>query len=186
MADPTPSRPTSPEAQELLWLRCRRGDRTAWEELVATWERPLFYYVRQMTRSEERALQALQETWVQVFTSLGSLTDPARLAPWLYTIARRTAFRSLGRQRDEPVESAQADPLVPDLAESEHDAEAVHLGLSKIAAPLREVLTLFFLEDLSIAEIAQVLGIPAGTVKSRLHTARASLRRVLVSHVQDE
>ena len=59
------------------------------------------------------------------------------------------------------------------------DAEQVHYGLGRISLPHREILTLFFLQDLSLEEIADVLGIPFGTVKSRLHYARRALKAVL-------
>ena len=59
------------------------------------------------------------------------------------------------------------------------DAEQVHRGLASLSRPHREVLTLFFLEDMSVEEVASVLGVPPGTVKSRLHYAKRSLRKVI-------
>lgn len=59
------------------------------------------------------------------------------------------------------------------------DAEHIHRGLLKLSLPHREVLTLYFLEDLSVEEVAVILGVPAGTVKSRLHYARLALRKVI-------
>jgi RNA polymerase sigma factor (sigma-70 family) len=186
---PLPPLPDDPRgaARELLVLRCRRGERAAWEELVAIWERPLLYYLRRMARSEGEAVAWLQDTWVRVFTSLGTLSDPARLAAWLYMIARRVALRNLGAiaeaRGDEIDVHDGADPGRDTLRELE-DAEAVHWGLDRLAPAQREVLVLFFLEDLSLREIAEVLGIPVGTVKSRLHTARGELRSLL-EHTED-
>lgn len=178
---PVPQDPRQAQ-RELLVLRCRRGERAAWEELVASWERPLLYYLRRMARSEGEAVAWLQDTWVRVFTSLGTLSDPARLAAWLYTIARRVAQRHLGAiaeaRGDEIDADDGADPGRDTLRELE-DADAVHWGLGRLAPARREVLVLFFLEDLSLREIAEVLGIPVGTVKSRLHKARSELRSLL-------
>jgi RNA polymerase sigma factor (sigma-70 family) len=178
---PVPEDPRQAE-RELLVLRCRRGERAAWEELVARWERPLLYYLRRMARSEGEAVAWLQDTWVRVFTSLGTLSDPARLAAWLYTLARRVALRHLGDIADgrgaELDAEGEPDPGRDALREFE-DAEAVHWGLARLAPAQREVLVLFFLEDLSLREIAEVLGIPVGTVKSRLHKARGELRSLL-------
>ena len=179
-------RPATPDLlqaeRELLVLRCRRGERADWEELVAGWERPLFYYLRRMARSEGEAVAWLQDTWVRVFTSLGTLGEPARLAAWLYTIARRVALRHLGDiagGRGEELDADhESDPGRDALREFE-DAEAVHWGLDRLAPARREVLVLFFLEDLSLREIADVLGIPVGTVKSRLHKARSELKSLL-------
>lgn len=183
MSTPSASNDPRKNARELLCMRCQRGDRKAWEELVAHWERPLFYYVRRMARSEEDALQILQDTWLRVFSSLPSLTDPARLAAWLYTITRRVVLRYIGEFGDERLAqadvSAQQDMRRDSGGEVDEEAEAVHWGLAQLAPVQREVLVLFYLEDLSLTEMAEVLAIPVGTVKSRLNKARGELKAVL-------
>lgn len=167
--------------RELLALRCRRGERAAWEELVATFERPLFYYVRRMVRGSDEAWVVLQETWVRVFTSLGTLEDPRRLAPWLYAVARKALQQhvaELARERGIPADLEDA-PEPSSVVTTEHDPERVHAALAELSLAHREVLVLFFLEDLSLQAIAEVLDVPAGTVKSRLFHARRSLERIL-------
>jgi RNA polymerase sigma factor (sigma-70 family) len=177
------SRDTDAVARELLALRCRRGDRAALEELIRTWERPLLYFLRRLVPDEADAWDVLQQTWVRVLRGIGSLDDPRGLAPWLYRVARNTAFshaRSLGPPheplKDRP-DARAADP-VSGCVEFE-DAERVHRGLLSLSLAHREVLMLFFLEDLSVEEVATVLGVPPGTVKSRLHYAKLALRKVL-------
>lgn len=167
----------------LLATRCQRGEPAALAELVRAWERRLFFYVRRMLEDEQEAWQVLQEVWVAALSRIGGLREPERLAPWLYTIARNTLMSHLRgryaeRRRVEPAgaeEPADTDDLHARMA----DAERVYAGLARIPLVDREVLALFFLEDLSIAEIAEVLEIPPGTVKSRLFKARKSLRAVL-------
>ncbi len=167
--------------RELLALRCRRGERAAWEELVGAFERPLFYYVRRMVRGSDEAWVVLQETWVRVFSSLATLEDPARLAPWLYAVARNTLKQhvaELANERQVPTDLADVqDPLTLDSAE--HDPERVHAALAELPLLQREVIVLFFLDDLSLQAIAEVLNVPVGTVKSRLHHARRSLHEIL-------
>lgn len=168
-----------------LALRCQRGSRDAWEELVRTWERPLYYYLRRLCAPGEDALGLLQETWIQVFSSLGSLSDPASLPHWLYVLARRTwASGRASSQRELP----SADPDTPssverttfDPADEEGvDAEALHHALDRLPHADRELLTLVYLNDLRLAEVATVLEIPEGTVKSRLSTARTRLAEQL-------
>jgi RNA polymerase sigma-70 factor (ECF subfamily) len=170
-------------ARELLALRCRRGDRAALEELIRTWERRLLYFVRRLVRDEADAWDVLQKTWVRVLNGIGSLSDPRSLVPWLYRVARNTALSHV-RSREPPHESLAdyPDACAGDPAGGPpefEDAEQVHRGLLALSLPHREVLTLFFLEDLSVEEVAAVLGVPPGTVKSRLHYAKRALRKAI-------
>jgi RNA polymerase sigma factor (sigma-70 family) len=169
---------------ELLVLRCQRGEREAFEELVGLWERRLFFYIRRLVGDEEDAWQILQEVWLQVLRGIRALRDPLRLPVWLYAVTRNTVMshhrEEYGRERALVLETAE---LPESSGEDDHarldDAEQVHYGLSRIPRVDREVLTLFFLRDLSIDEVAEVLRIPPGTVKSRLFKARKALRAVL-------
>jgi RNA polymerase sigma-70 factor (ECF subfamily) len=154
----------------------------AWDELVEQWNDRLMYYLRRLINDEHEAANAVQEVWLGAFRSLNSLGDGARLAPWLYTIARRTAMNHLRDKYATPL----LQPLLPEHASTEDDeqltfdnAELVHFGLAQLGLCEREVLTLYFLNDLAVGEIAELLEIPPGTVKSRLHKARGDLRRVL-------
>lgn len=168
---------------ELLVTRCRQRDLEAWDELVLLWNDRLFYYLRRLIDHEQDATNALQDVWLHAIRDIRSLRDGSRFAPWLYTIARRTAmthFRREYSRREESASEMVADEIddVPDELFFEN-AELVHFGLGRLGLPEREVLTLFFLEDLTIKEIAELLGIPTGTVKSRLFKARRDMRRVL-------
>ena len=169
--------------QELLVVRCQLGERAAMEELVSRWERPLLFYIRRFVPDGRDPLQVMQDVWVKVIGGIGSLRDPARVAPWLYTLARNAVMDHLREHyRREPL-------LEPERAEEEATgddgmswfvaAEQVHYGLSRVSVVDREVLTLYFLNDLSIDDIAGVLRVPPGTVKSRLFYARRNLRDVL-------
>lgn len=173
--------------QKLLVTRCQLGERAALEELVRTWERPLLFYVRRLIPAEPDALHVLQDVWLKVFTGLGTLRDPSRLAPWLYSLTRRTLMDHLRDQYARHALLSTDDVVdVPDPAPGAADtsgwflaAEEVYVGLSRVSVVDREVLTLYFLQDLSIDDIAHVLRIPPGTVKSRLFNARKALRQVL-------
>ena len=168
--------------EELLALRCRRGERAALEELVRTWEKRLFYFIRRLVDNEADAWDVLQQTWIRVLSGMGALREPRSLGPWLYRVARHAAFnhgqvRATYRRllRDYPA----AAPANEDSAREEFEsAEQVHHGLLHLSLPHREVLTLLFLEDFSVEAIAQILDVPPGTVKSRLHHAKRALRAV--------
>lgn len=170
---------------ELLVVRCLRRDPAAARQLVRMFEPALLYYVRRIVGSEADAWDVLQETWMRVFRTLGQLKDTRAFPAYLYTTARHravahlrsaTAREALLASIDPP---AELDEAISDAEFCADDAAAVHHGLEKISLPHREVLTLFFLEELSVAEIAAVVGVPPGTVKSRLHHARRALRAIL-------
>ncbi|MEN6576095.1 MAG: RNA polymerase sigma factor [Phycisphaerales bacterium] len=168
---------------ELLVLRCRQRRQDALEELIRTWERPLLYYVRRLVDKDEDARQILQETWLKVFQGLVGLRNPASLPAWLYGIARNTAISHLRARCQERALFESDDGTQYSDGDDAHlrfdNAERIHFGLGRISLVHREVLTLFFLQDLSLEEIAAVLEIPAGTVKSRLHHAKRALKAVL-------
>ena len=169
---------------EWLVTRCKRRDVAAWDELVARWNDRLLYYLRRLISHEEDATNALQEVWLAAVRGIHHLRDDSRLAPWLYTIARRTAMTHFRQDysRLEESSSDQVDQVSDDAFEEQmqfDNAELVHHGLQQLGLPEREVLTLHFLEDLTTGEIATLLGIPTGTVKSRMFKARNDLRRVL-------
>jgi len=168
---------------ELLVLRCRRGQKDALEELVTSWERRLFYYIRRLIEDEQEAWGVLQETWVKILQGIRNLREPRKLPSWLYTIARNTAMSHLRAKYtievllQQDTDSCVIEDNSDNLAFEE--AEQVHYGLGRISLQHREVLTLFFLNDLSLEEIAQVANIPVGTVKSRLYYAKQALKDVL-------
>ena len=168
---------------EMLVLRCKRGEKQAFNELIRQWEGRLLYYLRRLVATEEDAWDVLQQTWIKVLKGIKALDDPQRLPTWLYQIARRTAA---SHWRDHYQERARMgdNADLAELAEAEEgwhfdDAEQVHRALGRISLAHREVLTLCFLEDLSLEQMAEVLAVPLGTVKSRLCYAKRALRAIL-------
>jgi RNA polymerase sigma-70 factor, ECF subfamily len=173
----------------LLAVRWQRGDRSAFDGIVTIWERPLFYYLRRLTSSEADAWELLQETWLKVLRSLGALRDPHTLPAYLYTTARNTAFSRMRRRDYENNgvydERVSDDGSLTDISAMEN-AEAVHHALDQLPLPQREALTLYFLQDLSMDDMATLLEVPLGTVKSRLHYAKNALRKILESGDDDD
>lgn len=168
--------------QELLAIRAKRGDNEAFEEIVRTLERPMFYYVRRLVESDEDAWDVLQQTWVKAFRGLGSLRETKRFRIWLYAIAHRTVMshhRAAYRNQavlDEPFDS---EAVEADATPRPEDAERIHVALAQLDPNSRAVLTLRFLERLSVEETAEIIGVPSGTVKSRLFHAKKALKKIL-------
>ncbi|HVY68894.1 MAG TPA: sigma-70 family RNA polymerase sigma factor [Verrucomicrobiae bacterium] len=169
--------------EETLWvIRARDGDAQAFARLLARHEQPLFYYLRRLIGQPEAALDAHQEVWLDAYRGFQRLRSPEAFRPWLYRIAHDKAARHvrreiLERQHTEPLEEAH-DASVPE-GDDTRDPEAVHQALDRLPPSQREVLTLHYLRDLNLEEMAAMLGCPAGTIKSRLYHARLALRRLL-------
>jgi RNA polymerase sigma-70 factor, ECF subfamily len=166
----------------LLVVRYQRGDQSAFPEIVALWERSLFYYLRRLSACEADAWELLQETWLKLFRSLSSLRDPQSLPSFLYTTARNTA---ISRMRNHKVHDAAdtinevSDETATTTVQAFDNAEQVHHALDQLPLAQREALTLYFLHDLSLEEMATLLDVPLGTVKSRIHYGKLALRSAL-------
>lgn len=164
---------------ELLVLRWRRGDRAALDEIFAHWNPRLLFYVRRLVGDEQQALDVLQQAWVQVVRRLAAVREPRRLGAWLYAVARNAAAAHLRNGRPTDGEERLSDVPADDPRLPLEDVEAVHHALARLPPDQREVLTLYFMQDLTVQEIAGVVGVPPGTVKSRLHYAKHAMRRLL-------
>ena len=166
---------------ELLVVRCQEGGREAFDLLVRRWQRRLWRYARRLTGSDDAAWDVMQETWMAILKQIRRLSDPAWFAVWAYRIVRNKCAdhcRRASRQRHLAVALAQRQEAHADPPR-EGPGDAVAAALRRLPPDRQELLTLKYAADLNIIEIAVVLGIPAGTVKSRLHHARAQLRRIL-------
>lgn len=165
---------------ELLVVRCQLGERPAFDELIDRWGEPIWRYVRRLARSDDAANDLVQDVWIRVLRGIEGLRDGSRLRAWLFGIARRTLMDRLREEYATPGlddlddEDLPAPEAQPDLDTDSADVEA---GLARLPVVEREILTLFYLRELSLAEVADVIGVPVGTVKSRLFRARKLLRR---------
>jgi RNA polymerase sigma factor (sigma-70 family) len=171
-------------ADELLAVRCQLGERDAFDELIARWHEPLWRYLRRLANHDDVAADLSQDTWIRVLRGIGNLREPASLRPWLFGIARRVAMDRLRLWYSRPqADEVDLDQLAAPPEDLEPEADLVALDHAMTAMPLadREALTLFYLRELSIQDMATLLQIPEGTIKSRLFRARQALRRELES-----
>jgi RNA polymerase sigma-70 factor (ECF subfamily) len=182
--DPTPM----PESREtidepLLVLRCQAGDEAAFAQIVQRYHARVHYYLVKMLGSADRADDALQELWIDVIRSIGKLRDVSAWRSWLYRIARDRAFRTIRCAKSRPVGMDIASIDVPDEEDDEEfspeDVARVHRALDQLNPEHREVLLLRFVESMTYPQIASVVGCELGTVRSRIHYAKRSLRQLL-------
>ncbi|MEO3821545.1 sigma-70 family RNA polymerase sigma factor [Plantactinospora sp. B24E8] len=171
-----------------LLHRVATGDQRAFTELYARHGRALLAYAEGLLADRGRAEEAVQDTLLALWRGAGSFEGRSTVRTWLFGICRRQALNRLpGRQPvcvpvEAAAEVAAAEPGPEAVVVARADARAVAAALAGLPAGHREVLDLAFGAGLAQAEIAEVLGIPVGTVKSRLFHARASLARALPGH----
>jgi RNA polymerase sigma factor (sigma-70 family) len=169
---------------ELLAIRCQLGEPAAFDALIARWHGSLWKYLRRLTGDDDAAAEAVQEVWLRVLRGMPGLREASRLRAWLFGIARRVAMDRLRLKYSEPllvstdeVEIASA----ADTSDLDEDLALLHDELTRLPVAEREVLALFYLQELTLAEVAEICGLPVGTVKSRLFRARRLLRNQLMS-----
>lgn len=172
-------------AEADLVERLGRGDREAVERLYARYGRPLYCYVLDLVGDAGLAEEVVQDTFVAAWRGAHAFEGRSSVASWLFGIARRQARDRLRRLRPVSVPEADLESLPDD--DRGPEAEAIALAtladltaaLDRLPAHHREPLVLAFVHELRGPEIAAVLGIPQGTVKSRLFAARRALRAAL-------
>jgi RNA polymerase sigma-70 factor (ECF subfamily) len=159
---------------QLLVMEAQDGDIRAMEALVRRWQKRLWRHALRLTDDPDAAWDVTQQTWLGIVKGLRRLNDPARFRAWAYRITTNQAMDWLRKNRYSIRSVAEhPEPISPEKAD---------LGLTELLPKLdlnkRLVLSLFYLEKLTISEISAALGIPMGTVKSRLHRARQELREL--------
>jgi len=165
-------------SDELLVVRCQLGEREAFAELVRSWHPVVERYVGRMLGSADD--DVVQEIWLAIFMGLPRLRRPDRFTPWLFVVARRAVMNRLRDAYTRPEPERIDDLPGADEAERVVNRETLAGALAAVPAREREVLMLFYLEDLPLDACAQICAVPVGTVKSRLNRARKLLHHELI------
>jgi RNA polymerase sigma factor (sigma-70 family) len=170
-----------PIADELLTIRCQMGDPAGFDDLIARWHAPLWAFVRRLAGNDDAANEIFQDVWVRVIRGIPRLRDGTKLRAWLFGIARRTLMDHLRQEYARtPVVDVDVDEIAADApATSDTDLDELERALWQLPIIEREVLTLFYLQELSLNEVAEVLKVPVGTIKSRLFRAKRLLRQAM-------
>jgi RNA polymerase sigma-70 factor (ECF subfamily) len=188
--------PLPPCSDEELLIRFRQGDTEAFGVLVRRYERELFGYLRRYLGDSNLADDVFQNTFLQLYTKIGQYEAGRPVRPWLYTIATHQAIDALRRLNRHPALSLDQNreeladgevhgltelleartPGPVDLAQGEELRDRVRASVDRLPAFLRQVVVLAYYQGLKYREIADILDIPVGTVKSRLHAALVKLQ----------
>jgi RNA polymerase sigma-70 factor (ECF subfamily) len=162
--------------------RARGGDREAYERLAVESADRLYAVAYQITRDPDRADDAVQQALVEMWRDLPSLRDPSRFEGWTYRLVTRACLQDLRRRRRAVIRPLTGDEVLaggPDLAAATALRDQLDRALSTLSPDHRAIVVLRHLAGLSIDELAEVLGIPRGTVASRLHHATRALRAAI-------
>ena len=183
------SRTSEKQSDDQVIQRCLDGETEAFGELVLKYQNRLFSAVSNAFGDQTEAEDVVQETFVQAFTKLASFRSESSFYTWLYRIAFNTSISRNRRKRPtvsveqsrevfgrEP-QGSDEDPR--DELERKERAVEVHAALQRISDEHRSILVLREIEDMDYEAISQVLDLPIGTVRSRLHRARLQLRTEL-------
>lgn len=175
---------------EFLVAAAITGDQPAFSRLVARWHPRLVRHAWRVLGDAERAKDMAQEGWVEILRGLPRLDDVAAFPAWAYRIVTRRCQRALHRSAREPLGMTEDEndlsPVAPDResGESAADVSVVMAAIATLPGPQRAALALFYIEELSVAEIAIATDVPPGTVKTRLMHARRKVRALLEGESQ--
>ena len=160
------------------------GDRQAFDLLYRRWHPRLLRFAYRLTRNSDEARDVMQDASLTIARDIHKLRDPEKFSAWAYTIVRRRAADHIDR-------SVRARNLTSEMPEPETGIGAdiklsLRQALSRLPESDRLMLTLFYVDGLRGTEIAAALGIPLGTVKSRLFTARQNLKTIYEPDTGDQ
>jgi len=164
-----------------LAAAARTGDSRAFALLVRRWNPKLFAHAWRLLGDREAARDSVQEGWAEIVRSLPRLLDTSAFAAWAYRIVSRRCAKAIGASvRNRRLEAAVAAEPEPARAfEAMPDAERLARAIEALPPDQRAAIGLYHLEEMSVAETAVALAVPAGTVKTRLMHARRKLRAAL-------
>lgn len=168
---------------ELLVLKCQQDDKEAFAELVDRWQKRLWSYAFRMVGSEPAAWDILQETWLGIIKGIKKLNDVDVFPQWAFRILNNKCADWLRKQylqtRFDSELSRQARNEFDFEQDTDEKADSLDAAIEKLSPKSKALLTLRYREGFEIGQIAEILGVPGGTVKSRIHRAINQLRQMV-------
>jgi RNA polymerase sigma-70 factor, ECF subfamily len=162
-----------------LVIRAQQGDHDAFDQLVQGITNPLYSVAYRILRNAPGAEDATQQALVTIWRQLPRLRDPEKFEAWAYRLLVHASYAEYRRLRRDAPAGSLTDGATDDPYLSVHDRDQLERGFARLTVDQRTVLVLQHYRHLSHDEIAQLLEIPVGTVRSRLHGARGAMRAAL-------
>ena len=161
--------------------RAQRGDREAFTRLAFEHSDRLFAVAHRILRDFDAAGDALQVTLLRMWQDLPSLKNPDLIEAWAYRLLVRSCYDQLRKQRRQApaLQLLPMDGAVDDPASSYADREQLEQAFQRLPSEQRAAIVLQYYRDLTLPEIAEILQVPVGTVRSRIHYAKRALRAAI-------
>ena len=175
------NRPVEQVVDEILVMDCQSGSVKALEMLVSRWQKRLWRHAYRLVDDTEAAWDVTQQSWLGIIKGLRKLQDPANFKAWAYRIATNTSVDWIKRRR--AAKQIRIEEIQDPEQKEKKDIGVKEL-LQKLDMKKRAVLSLYYLEQLSVPEVSVALRIPQGTVKSRLASARKELKELWQQHFE--
>lgn len=178
--------------EEWLVINCQAGDRKAFELLVKRWNPKMLNRVYHTTKDVDATKDIVQDAWVTIFRKMKTLKDPGAFQGWSLRIATNLAIswirsNQVNRKREDIRKTAQEEFAESNQSTKEEALEKLRLAIEQLPEEQREVIRLFYQENLTLITIGGFLKLPIGTVKSRLSRGRKHLKGILeTKRYQDE
>ncbi|MBN1972733.1 MAG: RNA polymerase sigma factor [Sedimentisphaerales bacterium] len=163
---------------EILVIRSQQGEKEAFELLVELWQKPLLTFALRYLKQESEALDAVQETWITVIKKLKKLKETSLFTSWLFRILTNKCIDRIRKKQNEEKLINNANPK-SETSKTTYENEDLEQALQKLPDEHKTLIIMRFGQGLQVGQIAALLNIAEGTVKSRLHRALARLREML-------
>lgn len=181
-----PSDTESHKSDEEIARSVQAGDTEAFGILVERYEEKLLRYGKRFLAAKEDIEDIVQDAFINAYRNMKSFDTKMRFSPWMYRIAHNAFANELRRRSHSPITLMDFDTLVshsahedppPSKLEQEEMKKMVEIGLEKLEPKYREVILLYYIEEMSYAEIGDILQVPTGTVGVRIKRAKDALKK---------
>jgi RNA polymerase sigma-70 factor (ECF subfamily) len=182
------------QTDEQVAALVQRGQKESFGILMDRYERKLFSYGRKFLTGQDNIEDVVQEVFIKTYRNIQSFDTSQKFSPWIYRIAHNTFVNALRKNAKSPVrffdfDTFLAHPVYEDALPAEKEqqrlGEIIDRGLDKLSPEYREIIILYYIQNLSYKEIADILHLPIGTVSVRLLRAKKELKKFVPNEQQE-
>lgn len=177
------------QSDDALVQRTQSGDAEAFSELVRRHEHSVYNVALRFMRNPSLAEDMAQEAFLKAYQKIGRFRGDARFSTWLYRIACNVCLTELQKRKRRSELTTQAAPSAPGMpamqAAQADEAEIIRQCVTQLPRRYAEVITLYYLNECSYSQVAEIMNVPEGTLKTWMHRARKLLREIVENRLQE-